>query len=238
MQRSVKALAPLGRLLARGGRALGRLIAPNYCAACDAPLAAGATFCAECGECPRAPTGLPLGAIAGGAYAPPLSTAIRRMKFGQRADLADRLSVLLPSVPLTDGVLVIPVPLHVGRLVERGFNAPALLARCWCRQRGAEFAPWALERWRETPHQAKLSARERADNVREAFIAHEGAAGRRAILLDDVVTTGATLDACRRALYAGGVVHVSVVALAGTPRAGSVSSTARDPESLACDVRE
>ncbi|HTV19596.1 MAG TPA: ComF family protein [Polyangiaceae bacterium] len=162
---------------------------------------------------------LPLGAWAAGAYAPPLSTAIRRMKFGQRTDLADRLSALLPRVPLSKGVLVVPVPLHLVRLVERGFNPPALLARGWCREVGGELAPWALERWRETPHQSKLSARERAHNVVGAFVAHEGAAGRHAILLDDVITTGATLDACRRALYAAGVVHVSVVALAATPPA-------------------
>jgi len=158
--------------------------------------------------------------MAAGAYAPPLSTAIRRMKFGQRTDLADRLSALLPQAPLAPEVLVVPVPLHVLRLVERGFNPSALMARCWCRAVGGEFAPWALERWRATPRQSELSARARADNVVGAFVAQPAAAGRHAILLDDVITTGATLEACRGALYAAGVVHVSVVALAATPLAG------------------
>jgi ComF family protein len=201
------------------GSALGRCLAPDYCAACDAPTDGSTIFCAACGPCLAPPPMLALDAVAGGAYAPPLSTAIRRMKFGQRTDLADRLSALVPRVPRSEGALVVPVPLHLARLVERGFNAPALMARRWCRAVGGEFAPWALERWRETPHQSKLPARQRAHNVNGAFIAHRAAAGRHAILLDDVITTGATLEACRGALYAAGVVHVSVVALAATPLA-------------------
>ena len=200
-------------------RALLGLVAPDYCAACDAPVRAGAPFCEECGECPPPPASVALGARVGGAYAPPLSTAIGRLKFGQRTDLAGRLYSLLPEVAAPDGTLVVPVPLHLTRLVERGYNAPALLAARWCRAVGVEFAPWLLRRWRDTPHQSSLPARERATNVDGAFIAHASAAGRHVILIDDVVTTGATLKACRQALYAAGVVHVRVIALAATPLA-------------------
>jgi ComF family protein len=159
---------------------------------------------------------LPLEAFAGGEYAPPLSTAILRFKFGQRTDLAERLSAVLPRVELPANAVVVPVPLHLGRLVERGFNPPALLARLWCREAGREFAPELLVRWRDTPHQSRLSREERARNVMGAFYAHPAAAGRHAVLLDDVITTGATLAACRQALYAARVVHVTVVALAAT----------------------
>jgi ComF family protein len=205
------------RLPGRIGLALRRVIAPDYCAACDAPLVDAAVFCAGCGPCPAAPLTLPLDATAGGAYEPPLSTAILRLKFGQRTDLADRLSGLLPRVVLPPHALVVPVPLHLGRLVERGFNPPALLARRWCRESRAQFAPELLVRWRDTPHQSRLSREERARNVVGAFYAQPGAAGRHAVLLDDVITTGATLAACRQALYAAGVVHVTVMALAATP---------------------
>jgi ComF family protein len=179
----------------------------------------GALFCAGCGGCPPPPAEVALSARVGGAYEAPLSTAIRRLKFGQRTDLAGPLSLLLPRTVLPPGTLVVPVPLHPVRLVERGFNPPALLARSWCRHVGGERALDVLSRCRDTPHQSRLSAQERAENVAGAFVARESAAGRQAVLLDDVITTGATLEACRRALYAAGVVHVTVVALAATPLA-------------------
>jgi ComF family protein len=143
------------------------------------------------------------------------------MKFGRRADLAYRLATLLPLEPreVTARTLIVPVPLHLLRLCERGFNPSALMARCFANRAGATFAPRLLERLRHTPQQSSLPARERRHNVASAFrvrdhVQADGAAGRQAILVDDVVTTGSTILACSRALYAAGVVHVRVIALA------------------------
>jgi ComF family protein len=192
------------------------LLAPDCCAACDAPIERNATFCSACGQWPRAPVLHDSDGCAAGAYAPPLSTAIRRFKFSRRADLARPLARHLPW-PCTGTpteLSVVPVPLHYTRLVERGFNPAALLARELCKRVGARFAPTLLARHRATPQQSRLPALARQDNVQGAFRAHPAARGRRVVLLDDVVTTGATVHACSRALYAAGVVHVTVIALA------------------------
>ena len=178
--------------IARGAHSVARLltdfIAPDSCAACDAPVERGRSFCQRCGPC--APdTALPvrisaLRGLAGGVYAPPLSTAIQRFKFSQRADLARPLARLLPWPPLDASSSepggawsVVPVPLHYARLVERGFNPSALLARQLCQRVGARFSPELLQRERSTAQQSRLPARERRANVAGAFRARGAARG-------------------------------------------------------------
>jgi ComF family protein len=199
--------------------ALLSVLTPSTCAACGEPESER-VFCSSCGELTpparRDIRGVPV--LAAGRYAPPLSSAIRRFKFDGHPELARPLARLvlpeLATLTLESGDAWVPVPLHRGRVVERGFNQSALLARALANATRGRFAPRALERRRSTDQQARLDRAERADNVLGAFALRLPMAGGRVILVDDVVTTGATVRACLDTLRAANVEVLAVVALA------------------------
>ena len=118
--------------------------------------------------------------------------------------------LVAPIVPAGTDVLV-PVPLHEGRLRQRGFNQSELLARELGRRARRPVLDGALTRVRETPSQTGLSPAERVANVRGAFAAAERLDGQHVLLVDDVCTTGATLYACARTLKRAGAASVSAI---------------------------
>jgi ComF family protein len=149
-----------------------------------------------------------------------LAQAVHQLKYRAVADLARELATRLQPALTPDQTLV-PVPLHPDRERERGFNQAQLLAVALARGSGLPLAR-ALVRTRPTRSQVGLSAAARRQNVQGAFAALPPVPPR-AVLIDDVITTGATLRECARALRQAGAQQVSalVVAFAPLPAARS-----------------
>jgi ComF family protein len=123
-----------------------------------------------------------------------------------------------------DADVIAPVPLHRWRLLRRRYNQSAILAHALGRHAGKPVLADLLARTRATPSQGGLNFRQRRRNVRNAFAVRSGRGalieGRRVLLVDDVLTTGSTVEACAKALKAAGASGVDVVVLARVVRAG------------------
>ncbi len=145
---------------------------------------------------------------------------VHGLKFGDRPALARTLAVWMRRAGtelLADADVLVPVPLHWTRLFRRRFNQSAEMARHLSALTGVPFRPQALHRVRATPHQTGLDRADRHDNVADAFaLGREGAdiAGAKIVLIDDVLTTGATVDACARLLRRHGAQRIDVLAAA------------------------
>ncbi len=114
--------------------------------------------------------------------------------------------------------LVIPVPLSPQRVRERGYNQSALIAKPLALRLNRQYAPFGLKRIRNTPSQVGLSAQERRINVAGAFTAVPGViSGKQVLLVDDVMTTGSTVEACATALHAALARSIYCVTIAGFP---------------------
>ena len=198
-------------------------LSPPACAACDQPIPSRQVFCADCAATIRRDEPQPDGSITFARFGGAVAMALKRFKYEERADLARPLGHLLRRAVMDAGIqadVVVPVPLHPRRLAERGYNQSALLARSVAQQLDIPFAPRALERCRQTAQQARLGRAERLENMAEAFAVRDkpAVALRSVLLVDDVLTTGATLLACRQALAKAGARDVTSACLARSGR--------------------
>jgi len=199
---------------------------PPLCPRCGVPLRSAGTAVEPetCGACRAHP---PAFAVARGAavYAPAdaragLVTALHAFKYRGERTLARPLAALITErLSIPHGVLVAPIPLHRTRLRERRYNQAALLARALTERVPRPIALRAVVRRLPTAPQAGLDAAQRRANLADAFAVAcpEAIANRHVLLIDDVITTGATADACARAVLAGGAWRVDVYAVGRTP---------------------
>ena len=146
---------------------------------------------------------------------------VHAFKYGDRLDLAPTMGRWMTNAGrelLAEADAIVPVPLHWRRQWARRFNQSALLGEVIGKASGVGVAHAVLKRIKATPQQVGLSQAERAQNVQGAFrvppAAKAAVAGRKLLLVDDVLTSGATVDACSRALLRAGAAQVDVLVFA------------------------
>jgi ComF family protein len=226
-------------MLANVGRRIGTLLFSGSCFLCRGKAAD--ILCAQCDAdlprlkgslCPRCSLASPSGAVCGRcltqapqydatvaalAYRFPADVLVQALKFRGELALAPYLAELLSRcISTKDADCVVPVPLSRERLRERGYNQALEIARHVAPVAGARLAPELCERRRDTAAQAGLPLAERAKNVRGAFHCPRLVAGARIAVLDDVMTTGATLEEIATTLKRAGAARVENWVIART----------------------
>lgn len=222
--------------------ALACKILPGSCLLCAAD-SANSLLCPACtGDLPRQATTVcpqcaietPLGercgtclksspafarTIAPFRYEFPVDRLIQALKYDHRLPLANWFGARLSEqIAADEHDLLLPLPLHPSRLQDRGFNQSAEIARSIHSRLGIPINVDCLTRIRATPPQAALPLKERAKNVRGAFECTIDLSGKRILLVDDVMTTGATLGECARILQLHGAVQITLAVAARAQR--------------------
>jgi ComF family protein len=205
-------------------RAFDRAVMPVRCVFCGAKTTEPEGFvCVGCDDdLPRIPSPPPAAGsplefdVAPVAYSFPIDAAVKALKFRRRLYYAPGLSQLLRGAlrDLPRGIdAVLPVPLHWRRRWFRGFNQAVEIGKPVAKQLGVPLVN-AVYRRRATPFQSGLSARERASNLKSAFVVRGSLPYRHVLIVDDVITTGATVRQVARVLKRAGVDKVSALAVA------------------------
>jgi len=201
------------------------LIHPPYCTRCGTPLSgtgvSAAAWCANCLRTGANPSDSPVPRVRSAAlHTGSLRRAILNWKYSGRIALSSSLASFLQSrfeifFPAEEFDCILPVPLHVRRLRRRGFNQCVLLAGPLSKSLGIPLELGSVVRVRNTPSQSGASRGRRHTNLRGAFsvVAARRFAGRSVLILDDVTTTGVTIDTLSRALYTAGARQVSAYTL-------------------------
>jgi ComF family protein len=181
------------------------------CRVCAIPLVS--EYAGVCGQCIKNPPPFSR-VIAYGTYEGTLSKAINRLKFYGIKRLSKHLAGLLLSLdlPAMDGI--VPVPLSIKGLKERGFNQSLLVARVLSKKLRIPLLMDTLFKMKETPPQIGLSAKDRLLNIKNAFVVKANVKNLRLFLVDDVMTTGATVTECSKVLMKAGAKEVIVLTLA------------------------
>lgn len=200
------------------------MVHPPMCSVCGTPLRggvrlndAGRDVCAGCREIRHYFESARAPAIYEGAA----REHVHDLKYRARVEIVPALSKMMALLAIRTGMAdkcdsAVPVPLHPDKLVRRGFNQAELLARSVAMLLGIPMIAGGLSRRASTGTQTFLDRRHRRDNVLRAFVCDEPArvAGRTILLIDDVITSGATADGCARALLRSGASRVHVLAFA------------------------
>lgn len=206
------------------GAALAGLLAPPLCWGCEGRVSRGDALCRECrGALHRlAPDPVVLSGVrvwAPVAYAGAARDLIRALKFRGALGVADAMAAqIAANAPpgLLSGVVLVPVPLHPRRLRSRGYNQAASIAEALGRRVGLEVLDCLARSGPPVTQVGRDRAERRSGPAGAIRLGPTAAAPARIVLVDDVVTTGATLAACRAALLAAGAVEVTAIAFART----------------------
>ena len=184
-----------------------------HCPVCALPVATADV----CGRCLKHPPAFDA-TLAVWAYAEPADNLIHALKFRAQLPLAGWFAQELHALGLPPCDLLLAMPLHPNRLSERGFNQSVEIARSLARLGSLRFNAFGLTRLHDTPPQRDFAWSQRRRNVRGAFAVHAPVAGLHIAVVDDVLTTGASLHEVAHMLKAAGARTVTNLVLARTPK--------------------